>query len=261
MKIKLLLTLCMLLLVCSGCRRPPASSTHDTSRYKLAGQWSFGSGSSGPDILAGLVNKATGVSGKATVYGCGERPEETELAGTVSREGNLTLQTELMQNGVMLSLQGKLSSDGMTFVGFLRSSLFAHCGSLRSAQIRGRREPLAYGDYAGDLSSSSDGSKLRAIVSVQQHTPFGPGGRYPVSSSISLPDPPCTGNFWLQAQRSTMSGGVLTAVYTGSGGQGQPVVTLKAVLGQSGGILQVLDIGVTGGSCREFHGAGRLTLD
>ena len=249
------------LLVCAGCHHSPAGAVYNTPPFMVAGQWSFGSGSRGPDILAGLVDTATGVNGTATVYGCGEKPEQTEVTGNVSRDGYMTLQTAMMKNGIVLNLEGRLSADGATFVGSVRSSLFAYCESALPTSTRGQREPLADGVYAGELPSSSGDSKLRAIISVQQHTPFGPGGRYPVSSSISLLDPPCTGNISFHAQQIEMSGEVLTAIYAGFGGQGQTVITLKAVLVQSGSFLQVLDIAVAGGPCDKFHGSGSLTLD
>ncbi len=164
------------------------------------------------------------------MYGCGERPEQTELAGVVDQQGRMTLQTAMMQNGVVLELDGNLSADGMTFVGSLRSSLFAHCDIGGQGPVRGRREPLVYGEYAGDLPSSKGDSTLRAVISVHQHTPFGPGGRYPVSSSIFLHNPRCAGNVPLQVEQSNMSGDVLTAVYVGSTGQGRTMVALRAVL-------------------------------
>ena len=260
MEIRSLLLLCMLL-VCAGCRYSGKDATHAAPLLSAAGQWSFSTGPRGPDIMAGLVHTAKGVSGKATVYGCGEKTEQTEITGLVGQQGRMALHTAMMQNGVVLALEGDLSADGMTFVGFLRSSLFAHCAIGREGPVRGSREPLAYGEYAGDVLSTTGDAKLQATISVQQHTPFGPGGRYPVSTSIFLPDSRCAGNVPLQAEQGKMSGNVLTAVYVGSKGQDRTQIALKAVLVGAGSFLQVLDIAVTGGPCSKFHGTGRLTLD
>ncbi len=249
-------TIVLALAGCGSQVSPLAAATAVTAN--VTGAWRFADSGTPVSIAAGLLDTSNTVAGTATVYGCGGAPEQTTLSGSVGKGGALTLTTARLAGGAVLTLKGRLGTDGKSTTSASLLSSGNGCVVPEGTGLKGEVYAPASGSYTGTFVGS-DGDSSPVTATLSQSSAPGGGGAYTLSGSVSFPSSPCLATATIDSASSTVTGGSLSATYNASVNGAAVTITATGTADSSAAHITITNWAIAGGPCDGYSGTGSIS--